>query len=145
MTLTGEADLHLLADGARVDGVCRQDGRYAFHLPRHPRDVRVVSRAGSPAELGLARDPRLLGVAVRQIRLWHGPGLRVLDASDALLVDGFHAYEADNGYRWTDGDAAVPPALFDGSDGACTLELLVAGSTRYPRHADAVGRASAVN
>jgi hypothetical protein len=138
--LTQEADLHLLADGERVDGLCRTDGRYVFNLPRHPHEVRVVSRAGSPAELGLARDPRRLGVAVRQIRLWHGARLRVLDASDPLLADGFHGFEADNGFRWTDGDASVPAALFAGSDGACELELLVTGSTQYPRRANAISR-----
>ena len=49
----------------------------------------------------------MLGVAVRQVRLWQGARLRTLDASDESLVEGFHAFEPDNGFRWTDGDAAV--------------------------------------
>jgi hypothetical protein len=71
-------------------------------------------------------------VAIRQIRLWQGVRLHVLDAADPALCDGFHDYEADNGFRWTDGDARLPAALFSGLDGACDLELLVDGTARYP-------------
>lgn len=57
-------------DGRRLDGSRRFDGRRSFALPSCPTEVRVASRAGSPAELGLSRDQRMLGVAVRQVRLW---------------------------------------------------------------------------
>jgi hypothetical protein len=50
-----------------------------------------------------------------------------------------------SGIRWTEGDASVPAALFDGPDDACNLELLVAGSTRYRWHTIAVSPPSAVN
>jgi hypothetical protein len=33
------------------------------------------------------------------------------------MTDGFHAYEADNDIRWTDGDAGVPHGLFEGFAG----------------------------
>jgi hypothetical protein len=88
MPLTDEPDLHLLADGRRVDGSRRPNGYWVFDLPRCPSELRVLSRSGSPAELGLARDPRVLGVAVRQIRLWQGRWLRLLDAADESLVEG---------------------------------------------------------
>ena len=90
--------------------------------------MRLVSRAAAPAELGLARDPRVLGVAVRRIELWQGPLVAVLEADDARLVDGFHAYEAEDGIRWTDGDAAVPvdPLTRDAE-----LVVLLGGTTRY--------------
>ncbi len=143
LPLTDEPDLHVLVDGKRVDGSLRPDGYCVFDLPRLPSELRVVSRAGSPAELGLARDPRVLGVAVRQVRLWQGSRLRVLDASDVSLVEGFHAFEPDNSHRWTDGDAALPAALFADIEGACQLELLVGGAMRYPLFADPVHRAAA--
>ena len=92
----------------------------------------MASRAGSPAELGLARDPRVLGVAVRQVRLWQGRRLRVLDAADESLAEGFHTFEPDNGFRWTDGDATLPTTLFADIEGACQLDLLVGGTTQYP-------------
>jgi len=97
-----------------------------------------MSRAGAPAELGFARDPRVLGVAVRQVRLWQGKRLRVLDAADATLVERFHAFEQDNCIRWTDGDAALPAALFADVERACELELWVDGATRYPLYTEVV-------
>jgi hypothetical protein len=129
---TEDADLHLLVDGARVDGEVGPAGVHRFRLGRRPAMVRVVSRAGSPAELGLARDPRRLGVAIRAVRLWRGPVLRVVDASDEALQDGFHLFEADNGFRWTDGDAGLPGGLFDGMNSAFELELHVGATAQYP-------------
>jgi hypothetical protein len=32
----------------------------------------------------------------------------MLEASKPLLVDGFHAFEPTNGWRWTCGDALLP-------------------------------------
>ena len=40
-------------------------------------------------------------------------------------------FEPDNGFRWTDGDADLPPALFEGMTGVLTLELHVACTTQY--------------
>ena len=48
-------------------------------------------------------------------------GLRRLSPPYALLEEGFHVFEPDNGLRWTDGDASVPPVLFDGFDGPTEL------------------------
>jgi hypothetical protein len=143
LALTDEPDLHLLADGQRVDGWHGPNGHHVFDLPRRPRDMRVVSRAGAPAELGQARDPRVLGVAIRQVRLWQGTKLRVLEATDAALAEGFHAFEPDNLFRWTDGDAALPATLFADVEGACQLELLVGGAMRYPLFEEAARQEAA--
>ncbi len=143
LPLTEAADLHLLVDGRRLDGSQQPDGWHSFALPSRATDVRVASRAGSPAELGLARDQRMLGVAVRQVRLWQGARLRVLEASDASLDSGFHAFEPSNGWRWTSGDARLPAALFDGVDGACKVELLFGATMRYPLFTDGPGRVAA--
>jgi hypothetical protein len=142
LPLTDEPDLHLLVDGQRVDGSPQPNGYYAFDLQRCRGPIRVVSRAGAPAELGLARDPRVLGVALRQVRLWQGVRVRVLDAADESLTDGFHAFESDNLFRWTDGDAALPATLFADLEGTCQLELLVGGAMRYPLLAEAPRRAA---
>ena len=60
------------------------------------------------------------------------PVLRVVDASDEALQDGFHLFEADNGFRWTDGDAGLPGGLFDGMNSAFELELHVGATAQYP-------------
>jgi hypothetical protein len=98
LPLTDDPDVHLLVDGVRVDGA-RAGDRCVFRLRAGAAPVRLVSRAAAPAELGLARDPRVLGVAVRRIELWQGPRVCVLEADDERLVDGFHAYEVDGGIR----------------------------------------------
>jgi Ca2+-binding RTX toxin-like protein len=131
VTLTEDPDLHLLVDGVRVDSVRRSGAVHVFTLPAIPADARIVSRAAAPQELGLARDPRRLGVALRRIALWQASRLRIVDAADPSLSEGFHAFEADNGFRWTDGDAVVPPALFDGLAGPVELELTVPDTARY--------------
>jgi hypothetical protein len=133
---TDEPDLHLLVDDQRVDGKACPDGVHLFHLSRRPSRVRIVSRAGAPAELGIARDPRLLGVAVLQIMLTKGRQVRVMHASDPLLTDGFHGFEADGALRWTDGDAGLPAALFGRFEGPVELTLHIGGSTRYPLGAE---------
>jgi hypothetical protein len=140
--MTDDPDLHLLVDGDRVEAASRL-GAHIFHLPSRPSLVRIVSRAGAPAELGLARDPRLLGIAVQRIALRQGTRFRVIEAADALLEEGFHAFESDNGLRWTDGDAGVPPVLFDGFYGPTELVLHVGCTTQYVLLGEADTRAAA--
>jgi hypothetical protein len=91
-----------------------------------------MSRAGVPAELGLARDPRLLGIALSRIDLCQGRRLDVVDAADARLQQGFHAFEPDIPLRWTNGNAVLPIELFNAFDGPLQVTLHIAGSTQYP-------------
>jgi hypothetical protein len=130
--LTEDPDLHVLAGGRLIRGRRTADAAYQFDLPARAGELRIISRAGTPAEVGLARDFRPLGVAVRQIALWQGMRLAVLEASDRRLEQGFHTYEPENGWRWTDGDATLPAILFDGFDGPTQLTLLLGGRMRYP-------------
>jgi hypothetical protein len=136
-TLTDDPGLHLVVDGARVDGarvdaVDRRGAAYVFALPTRPGSVRIVSRAAAPAELGLTRDPRVLGVALRRVALRQGTRFRIIEAADGSLTEGFHPFEIADGLRWTDGDAALPAALFEGFDGLMELVLHLGGTTRYP-------------
>jgi hypothetical protein len=105
---------------------------YEFRLSRPPVNARIVSRSGVPRELGISHDQRRLGVALRHIVVWGGRRLRVMGANDPALTSGFHGFEGDHGFRWTDGDAALPPSLFDGLPGTCMIELTVACTARYP-------------
>jgi hypothetical protein len=129
--LTQDPDLCLLADGVRIDTTKLSGAVRTFVLPNRPAELRIASRAGSPQELGLARDPRVLGVALRRIVLRQGSWSAVADAEDERLTEGFHHYEAALGLRWTDGEATLPAALFDGIEGSFELDLELAGSTRY--------------
>jgi hypothetical protein len=60
-----------------------------------------------------------------------GTRFRIIEAADDLVVDGFHPFEGDNGWRWTKGDATVPLSLFDGFNGAIELVIATAGEMTY--------------
>ncbi len=131
MPLTDDPDLHLLVNGQRLEPASRHGGAYVFRLVVRPETVRIASRTAAPQELGLARDPRLLGVALRGIALRQGKRFRVTKAVDERLIEGFHAFERENGLRWTDGDAELPATLFNGFDGAMELVLHVGAAAQY--------------
>jgi len=131
LPLTDEPDLHLLVDGQRIDAAATDAGTSRFELSDTPGSVRIASRAAAPQELGLARDPRSLGVAVRRIFVLCGARSVVMNADDPLLTSGFHAFETDNAFRWTDGDALLPGPLFAGLSGPMTVVLHCGGSTWY--------------
>jgi hypothetical protein len=132
LPVTHEADLHLLVNGKRIEGFHRSQGVQVFRLPPQPSAVRIVSRTSLPDELGLARDPRPLGVALRRIVLWRGRRPTVIEAADPQLSQGFHAYEAASLLRWTDGDAVLPKAFFEAAGLVTSVELHVASTARYP-------------
>jgi hypothetical protein len=132
LPLTEDADLHVLVDGRRVDAAERIGEAYVFRLSMLPSALNIVSRAGAPAELGLARDPRVLGVALRRLVVRKGTKFRVTEANDNRLANGFHAFEANNGFRWTDGDATIPAELYGGFTAPVELVLLIGATAHYP-------------
>jgi hypothetical protein len=131
LPLTDDPDLHLLVDGVRMDAAAETDGVYVFDLPHTPFSAHIVSRSVVPQELGIARDPRCLGVAVKRIAVRQGSRFRVMLAGDGRLADGFHACETERSLRWTNGDAAIPPALFNGFTGRRELVIHVAATSHY--------------
>ena len=131
MPLTDDPDLHLLIDGIRLNPAETADPHRIFFIPGQPERIEIASRDSVPEELGLARDPRSLGVALRRIEMRRGAARVAIDASDSRLTEGFHGYEPLAGIRWTNGCAAVPPALVPGGRGALQLVLTLGGATRY--------------
>jgi hypothetical protein len=134
--LTDDPDLHLLVDGKRLDATARSGNTRIFSLPGHPAAIRVVSRAGIPAELGLVRDSRMLGVALKHVEWRKGTQLYAIDLADPCFVSGFHAFEPSDEIRWTDGDATLPESMFDGFNGVTELVLHLGGTTHYPLISD---------
>jgi hypothetical protein len=129
--LTDDPDLHLLVDGTRLDAGMRTGDFYIFNLRHAPAEIRIISRAAVPQELGLARDPRCLGVAVKRMVVRQKARFQKFEADDALLHDGFHAFEADNRFRWTDGDAGLPLEMFAGLAGPVEVVLHIGATTQY--------------
>jgi len=140
--VTDDADIHITVDGRRIDGRMQRPDLFIVPLQIPPGCVRVMSRAGIPQELGTARDPRLLGIALRRIVARKGATLRMIEANDPSLRDGFHPFEADNCFRWTNGDALLPAELFLGFADGCELELYVGCTTQYPLLAGPSSRAA---
>jgi hypothetical protein len=131
MPLTADPDLHLLVDGTRLDPGMQRGEFHIFTLPRTSAEVRIISRAAAPQELGWARDPRCLGVAVKRIVVRQKSRFQKFDANDKRLVEGFHAFEADGNFRWTDGDALLPPEMFTGLTGPIEVVLHIASTAQY--------------
>lgn len=131
--LTDDPDLHLVVDGRRVDLAGRFKGALVFGIAEFPGDIRIVSRAAAPDELGVARDPRKLGVALKNIEVLRGSVFALIDAADERLANGFHDYEPDIAIRWTNGDAELPAELFAGfKGGGFKIALTLGGATQYP-------------
>lgn len=129
--LTDDPDLHLLVDGVRVDALERRDGLFVFLLGGFPSIVHIVSLATVPTELGLARDSRLLGVALRRVVVRQDTAFKIVNADDPQLTDGFHDYETTANLRWTNGYATLPSAAFARFRGEIEVVLQLAGTTQY--------------
>jgi hypothetical protein len=132
LPLTDDPDLHLVVDGLRLDAAERRGPVHVFRLKSQPNTVHVASREAVPAELGLARDPRSLGVALRSIALRQKTKFVVLKANDSRLADGFHPHEPASDLRWTNGHAALPAKAFASFSGPIEVVVHLAATTQYP-------------
>jgi hypothetical protein len=130
--MTDDPNLQLIVDGEPVTGTATDDLVKVFRLGHRPKRVILASREVVPAEIGFARDPRSLGVALRRLEVRSGADFMIMEADDPRLEDGFHYYEAENRLRWTDGYATLPVELFAGFDGCLEVVLTLAATTRYP-------------
>jgi hypothetical protein len=130
--MTDDSDLHLVVDGERVDVAEQRGPVWVFRLLCCSESVVIASRSAAPAELGLERDPRPLGVALRRIAVRRGTKFALLSANDPRLVNGFHDYETTNDLRWTNGSAVLPAGVFaQFRGGRVEIVLTLAGATRY--------------
>ncbi|MCQ8242388.1 Hint domain-containing protein [Rhizosaccharibacter radicis] len=126
---TSDADLRVLLDDGTEIRACWHDAlRQMFRIPRGARPVRLLSRAGVPAELvgPFVDDRRSLGVPVERLVVHHGAGAIVLRAAE-LASEGWH--EEERGVRWTDGSASIELPHQVASD--MLLDVHMAGTGCY--------------
>jgi Hint domain len=131
---TDDPDLHLVADGARLDPVSAVGGVYTFALAAPPHGgVLLRSHSVVPSLAGLSRhEHRRLGVAIRQIVL-HGPGVMTCLDHDAALLAEAGCHPPERGLSWTDGELALPAPLFQHVEAGFTLLVHTSRqSLRYP-------------
>jgi hypothetical protein len=122
---------YLLVDGTRVAPDAVENARIRFRLKLPAHEIRLISGAASPAELGGSSDDRRLGVLLRGMR-WSRHARQNAEAIDVpvdspAFIDGYHAVEihepGGGPVRWTTGDAALPPGLFPPWEGETELQL----------------------
>jgi len=127
-----EPDLHLLADGLRIDPYEFIPQSYMFRVPAGTRVLRLKSRSSSPCQLGLSSDERQLGFCVTGLTA-HSVDASfkiTIGSNNPKLVEGFHQVEV-NARRWTQGDALLPSVLL--CDGTDELILTIKGNP-LPRY-----------
>jgi autotransporter passenger strand-loop-strand repeat protein len=118
---TDDPDLHLLADGVRLDPAAAAEGTFVFTLARPPASLLLRSRSGVPSLLGESRaDHRTLGVAIREIIL-DQTGIATALGYDAPQLREGGCHSPEDGFAWTDGEFALPPRFFAGLAGAFRL------------------------
>jgi hypothetical protein len=97
-----------LAPGAGETG----RGRYGFSIPGSARRPRLRSRCAVPSDLRpWTEDQRCLGVMVQRLEIRACMAQERIAMDDTRLRDGWWAVERDASqcWRWTDGDAELPP------------------------------------
>ncbi|HEY1931520.1 MAG TPA: NF038122 family metalloprotease [Acetobacteraceae bacterium] len=138
---TNDPALCIVSGACRYPAIRSSDHRYTCVLPPPTDDLRLRSRAGSPAA---ARpwldDRRRLGVMVRRIVMHGSSGTSDIALDDPRLTDGWWAVEREGAamWRWTNGDALLPRV-----DGPTIVELLIGDTLAYPIDASIVPAARA--
>jgi len=133
-----DPDLHLIADGARIDAHSVEDqynsfqGLYRFRLEHAPRELVIASRSMVPLRMGHNHDPRRLGVALRSLRLLSRDCALDLPFDSAWLADGFNNPEPELRHRWTTGYAPLPPQCHGLLSGPFEIALDIVSTTQYP-------------
>ena len=116
------ADVHLMADGQRIDPVLN-DWRAKFHVPASVSELWLVSEWGAPNLISSSGDSRRLGVCILGMIIEDGVAApRHIDPNDDRLSDGFH-YVEDGCRRWTMGRARLPSSLWE--DCASSFSLTI--------------------
>ncbi len=118
---------HLTIDGTYRAARKSVNGWLRFPLNLPAREIRLVSGFGRPTDFGDTNDTRLLGVALRGLRWRQGDATIEVPLDSPGFIDGFHHLEIDEKdatpFRWTTGNAALPPDLFPPWRGEALVDL----------------------
>ena len=114
---------YLLVDGTRK--VPDTTSGIMFRLDMPAQEVRLMSGFARPSDFGDSADQRRLGVALIGIRWQQGERTIDVPVTAPGFIDGFHHVERDSSgeYRWTNGNAALPPNMFPPWHGETILHL----------------------
>ncbi|NTF88186.1 Hint domain-containing protein [Agrobacterium rhizogenes] len=120
------ADVHLVADGRRIDPVIN-DWRAEFRVPASVSELWLASQWGAPNLIGSSGDGRRLGVCISKLVIDDDvTDARHISVDDDRLTDGFH-YVEDGNRRWTSGLTRLPSSLWEGCRESFSLTIDLAG------------------
>jgi hypothetical protein len=107
--MTDDPDLHLVADGKRIDPVPLSENRMAYMLPAALSSIELRCRTFTPAQIIPASDDaRSLGICVSRVQL---DGAEVALEDEAAFALGWHARECNSqgqSWRWSTECARLP-------------------------------------
>jgi hypothetical protein len=107
--LTKDADVHVIADGKRIDPVGLGEKRFAFLLPGTDSSIEMRTRSFIPSQINPAKDDqRSLGICVRRLQL---DGIEVALADQVAFANGWHLLEGNadaQQWRWSTGRTQLP-------------------------------------
>ena len=123
--------IYLLVDGRRVAPETSDPDRPVFALIFPVHEIRLISGHASPEAISGADDRRQLGVAVHGITWRRDETTIAVPMGSPAFIDGFHGEELDgtaaHPFRWTNGNAALPPGCFPPWTGRVSLALELVG------------------
>lgn len=125
----GSDEPYLEVDGVRCEPQV-EGHTLSFVLPAGARDVWLVSRSSVPATLMASTDGRSLGLCLYTLAVDCGSAApRSLGIDDPRFCDGFHALEREGArqWRWTNGRARLPSALWNGLETDLIVRVGLAG------------------
>ena len=128
---TTEADVHLMADGRRIDTVAVERGVHSFMVPAAVKSLVLASRSVVPSVLtAYLDDPREIGVAVRGIVICGLSGRAEFSADHPALARGWHEPERADGalWRWTTGNGTLPVGVVKGP---AVVEITIGETATY--------------
>jgi hypothetical protein len=124
--------IYLTVNGSRLAPEIIEADQFVFRLDLPAHEIRLLSGHARPADIDGGDDYRRVGVGLREL-LWQ-KGARVIESPIASpgFIDGFHHVEqhGETGYpfRWTTGDAGLPPGVFPAWEGEVLLRIRVVHS-----------------
>ena len=119
--------IYLMVNGARVTQEIAEPGQIIFRLELPVSDIRLVTGHAILSDIGVGTDYRRLGVALRWLRWRQGETTIEHSVESSSFIDGFHLLEKygddDVPFRWTNGDAGLPPGIIPDWRGEAFLHL----------------------
>ena len=107
--LTEDADVHVIADGERIEPVRLAKKRLAFLLPTAYSSIEMRTRRFIPAQINPAKDDqRSLGICVGRLQV---DGVEVALTDETAFARGWHLLEGNADgpqWRWSTGRTPLP-------------------------------------